>query len=90
MKYPPLNMNVYERNARLYKFLINMGHIVSPIFVEGTENIKHIYVTAGSFLEHSSQSTETSIGSSVQRPPITEDISSTETSRNVVIDFPAK
>lgn len=90
MKYPPLNMNIYERNARLYEFLVSMGHIVSPILIEGTENIKHIYVTVGSFLDQPSQSTETGVGSSIQGLPITQDISTAETSRDIVIDFPRK
>lgn len=90
MKFPPISMNIYERNKRLYEFLISMGHIVSPILVEGTENIQHMYVTVGSFFDHSSQNTETSISSSFQGLPITENISSTKASGDVVVDFPRK
>ena len=67
MKYPPLSMSIYERNERLYEFLVSMGHIVSPILEEGTENIKHIYVSAGLFPEQARDTpTQTSIEPAIQ------------------------
>ena len=47
MKYPPLHMNIYDRNARLYEFLVSMGHIARPILIPGTDNIKCINVRVG-------------------------------------------
>ena len=90
-KYPPLSMDIHSRNIRLYEFLVSMGHIVSPILEEGTENIKGIYVTAGLFLNHFSQdSTETSVSSGFQRGKVTDSITATESLGDVVIKFPTK
>ena len=93
MKYPPLNMNIYERNARLYEFLVNMGHIVSPIFVEGTENIKHIYVTVGLFINNPQEllqhTAAPGISSPVERKEISETITSTGNLASTVIKFPS-
>lgn len=88
---PPLHMDKYSRNARLYEFLTQMGHVVSPIFAEDSnDKIESIHVSVSLSIQDITQCTpKTSITPVMQRSKVGDIIGSSENfSSGVVIKFP--
>lgn len=88
-KFPPEHMDTWSRNERLYYFLIQMGHIVRPILVEGTtDKIEALHVTS-SLQDGAKRPTETGIGKVMQRPQVEIIVAPTQSLGSNVVKFPA-
>ena len=87
--FPPQHMDRWSRNERLYHFLLQMGHVVCPIFAEGSnDRIESLYVSV-SCEQAAQQTAMTGVVPAVKRPQVADIVAPTETlGSGVVIDFP--
>lgn len=83
-KHPPLHMDKWSRNERLYKTLTEMGLVCSPIFAdEKQDKIEALYVSTEVF------SLPADVGTPVQRSKITKVITTPRSDGSNVVDFPS-
>ncbi len=82
-KHPPLHMDKWSRNERLYKKLTEMGLVCSPIFAdEKQDRIEALYVSTEVF------SLPADVRLPVKRPKVTEVVTTPRSDGSNVIDFP--
>lgn len=91
---PPEHMDKWTRNERVYRFLLGLGLVVTPIFEDHDHTrIKCLVVAAA--LDHadpvesiSEQASQLGIIAPVEGPEIGEGVGSIERGRENVVDFP--
>lgn len=82
-KFPPLHMDKWSRNERLYKKLLEMGLVCSPIFAdEAGEKIEAVYVSTELPL------VTANVDSPVKRAKVTDRVTPVSRNGDNVIDFP--
>ncbi len=90
--FPPQHMDKYTRNERLYNFLLQMGHVVSPIFAEGsTDKIEALHVSAELPVEQRAEQTSVAgVRKAVQGAKVANMVTATESlGDGKVILFPS-
>ena len=88
---PPLHMDRWTRNERLYQTLLGMGLVVSPIRLSSDPSkIDYLHVSAELPAQSASeQASEAGIGLVVERPQIREIIRPAKSDGNgVVVELP--
>lgn len=89
---PPEHMDRWSRNERLYRHLLGMGLVVSPIFADDDRTmIDHLWVSADLPIagKTTQQPSQCSIGGPMERPEIRNVIGTATGHGSDVIDFPA-
>lgn len=89
---PPLDMTYQDRMERLYNFLVQMGHVVYPIYKEGTHNeIECLQVKVALSSEYPAQrSSKTNVLLPMKGSKVISLVTPTQTNSEDIIDIPPK